>query len=464
MIKSISIQGLRGFASQCVVDFSLPNGELGSGLTILVGANNSGKTTILEALRSFNCDENNKPSFSEGKRNKACGDTVNLIMKTDDNSFCSIQSESCGGSNTVINIDSNSEPRDHMQRIFVLQSRRYVEYEFYRDQSDRNTFLLNQQMNAFNRTPNITNFNSRLFMMQENKNEFDKLLQKVLGNKLEWHIDQHDNGSYFIKIHQESVEHTSEGLGDGVWSIFTICDALYDSEQGSVIAIDEPELSLHPAYQKKVMRLLEEYARDRQIIISTHSPYYIDFNAIINGASLYRTVKKHNNDISLFSLSDESREKLKGFLLDFNQPHTLGIEAKEIFFLEDGIIVAEGQEDVIIYQKAAEQLGMELKGTFFGWGSGGASKIPSILKILNDLGFEKVVAIFDGDEEAEEEKTKDLFPNYPCFILPANDIRDKPKIEKPFKEGCMTEKGILKEEYKEEMKQLISMINSCLNN
>ncbi len=46
----------------------LPNDKLGGGLTILVGANNSGKTTILEAMRSFNSPKGNPPSFSERKK------------------------------------------------------------------------------------------------------------------------------------------------------------------------------------------------------------------------------------------------------------------------------------------------------------------------------------------------------------------------------------------------------------
>ena len=72
MVKSISIRGLRGFGEERTIEFAIPNRRLGSGITFIVGGNNSGKTTILEALRSFNCFTHNKPSFSERKRNKKC--------------------------------------------------------------------------------------------------------------------------------------------------------------------------------------------------------------------------------------------------------------------------------------------------------------------------------------------------------------------------------------------------------
>ena len=54
MIKSVTIHGLRGFGQERTIQFAIPNDTLGSGLTILVGGNNTGKTTILEALRAFN--------------------------------------------------------------------------------------------------------------------------------------------------------------------------------------------------------------------------------------------------------------------------------------------------------------------------------------------------------------------------------------------------------------------------
>lgn len=157
-------------------------------------------------------------------------------------------------------------------------------------------------------------------------------MRRVLGYDLEWTIEQNDNGNFYIKLTNYGCVHSSEGLGDGIWSVFTICDALYDSESNSVIAIDEPELSLHPAFQKRIMELFKEYAKDRQIIINTHSPYFIDMHSLVNGANLYRTVKKSNGNIYAYELSKEAKKSIQGFLKNINQPHTLGNEAKEIFF------------------------------------------------------------------------------------------------------------------------------------
>jgi len=466
MITNLVIHGLRGFGEKRTIQFALPNGNYGSGLTIFVGANNSGKTTILEALRSFNSSKDNPPSFSERKRNiKYENGKVHLLLQTTDMGDYIIDTIDGGGSTTTMSkVGADESTWLDSPKVFVLQSRRFVDYEFGQSFMERSDYLRNQQANIHNRTSSIYEFNARLFKMQKNKKAFNPILKRVLGYDLEWTIEQNDNGMYYLKLIINGCTHSSEGLGDGIWSVFTICDALYDSEPNSTIAIDEPELSLHPAYQKRILQLFKEYAKDRQIVINTHSPYFVDMNSLINGAYLYRTIKDENGNIDVFSLSDASKRSIEGFLKNINQPHTLGTEAKEMFFLEDRIIITEGQEDVIMYNKAADTVGLQLKGTFFGWGSGGSSNIAKVATILKDLGYKKVVAIFDGDKPKDLEQFIEHFPEYKGLIISAPDIRDKPSVNKPGKPGMMTQGGDLKEEYKDEMTLLFTNINSYFQN
>jgi hypothetical protein len=50
-IKSIEIMGYRGLEELASIKFAIPNGRLGSGLTLLVGPNGSGKSSVIEAIR-----------------------------------------------------------------------------------------------------------------------------------------------------------------------------------------------------------------------------------------------------------------------------------------------------------------------------------------------------------------------------------------------------------------------------
>lgn len=49
-IKRLTIKGLRGFSAKTNIHFAIPdNITPGSGLTVMVGPNNSGKSTVIEA-------------------------------------------------------------------------------------------------------------------------------------------------------------------------------------------------------------------------------------------------------------------------------------------------------------------------------------------------------------------------------------------------------------------------------
>lgn len=462
MITELSIWGLRGFGEEKTICFATCNGKPGGGITFFVGGNNSGKTTIIEALRAFNCSQEMPPSFSERKRNnKSDGKKVHIKLLTDSNRVFRIDTSEQGGSPTTVECIDDAEGKWDPPSIFVVPSRRFTEYEFYRGEANRLDYIRNQQNNYFNRTVRIDDFSSRLFNMFRHKEEFDSLLKKVLGYELEWTIEQIDNGNYYLKVIVNGNEHSSEGMGDGIWSVFTICDALYDSNAGDIIAIDEPELSLHPVYQKRIMEILAEYAKDRQIILNTHSPYFIDLYSIVNGAQLCRTVKNKSGDIEIYTLSEESKNNLKGFISDLNQPHTFGLEAKEVFFLEDNIILVEGQEDVIMYKRILEVLNMSIGGCFFGWGVGGAPKMKKIIKVLKELGYKKVAVIFDGDKREEKEQLEKEYKGYSFFNISTDDIRDKKEIVyKPAKNGIMTSNGTLKDEYMEESRRLMEEMNN----
>jgi predicted ATP-dependent endonuclease of OLD family len=304
------------------------------------------------------------------------------------------------------------------------------------------------------------------------RESFNKAMAKILGRELHRTIDANAAGHY-LKFTFGETTHNSDGVGDGIISLFSIIDSLYDSGNGAMIVIDEPELSLHPMYQKRLMRLLVEYSKDRQIVIFTHSPYFIDWESLFNTGKIYRTVREENG-IRVYSLKGKTVEKFKGFLTDYRNPHTLGLEAREVFFLEDKIIVVEGQEDVWFY-KHTETL-KDIKGDFFGWGAGGSEKIKTILEMLLDLGFKKIVVVLDADKTKVETGKKtstydDLVGKYAdkvkILFIPSDDIRDKDEQKSiPAKIGLVEKNAdpqtglyAVKSDYAEKISKLIKEIN-----
>ena len=144
---------------------------------------------------------------------------------------------------------------------------------------------------------------------------------------------------------------------------------------------------------------------------------------------------KANHRCVVSHLSSETAEEVGKLLGDLNNPHTLGLDARESLFQEDGVIVVEGQEDVVFYPEILDQLAgkerlscflaEELKERLFGWGAGGAHKVRTLLALFRDLGFSQVAAILDGNKRELMLELQQEFPKYDIHVIPADDVRSK---------------------------------------
>jgi energy-coupling factor transporter ATP-binding protein EcfA2 len=460
-LQKLELNGLRGFATLEELPFAIPNGKHGSGLTTLVGPNNGGKSTIVEALRALAAPSAQNPpqprSFTEGRRNKRAGDRI-MIRATD-------SSGNVGGLRSVESGTSTSEtewfPAQLEEQIFVLPSRRYFDPLFHKNAMTRDNYIVQYDMSSTARGGPLQQFGSRLFQVQKKRAEFDAVLEEVVNPVPKWAIDRTDSGQYYLKVETSCQYHSSEGLGEGLVSLLIIVDALYDSSLDDVIVIDEPELSLHPSLQRRLFTLLSKYAADRQIVIATHSPYFVDFNALLNGARIARLHLQDGSSV-VSTLGEPTIKRLAGFISNYNNPHILGLDAREAFFLEDRVILVEGQEDVIFYQQIADQLEIKIDGNFFGWGVGGAENMETVASLLRELGFKKVVGLLDGNRDALASKLQGEFLDYRFYAIPADDIRTKSSRQIPAVQGILDDKGEVRPEHQEAMTKLLTQVNNEL--
>lgn len=460
MLKSLSILGLRGFAEEQTLRFAQPNNNPGSGLTVVVGANNTGKTTIIEALRAL--IHRPKVSFSQGCRNQLAGDQITLKATDEKEATLIIQSTEPGSSETKTTSENGVVD---CTRLLVLQSRRAFEPYFSAGEMNREQYISSTEFPT-TRGSSSGYFSQRMTNIANNpsiKNKFDEVLGRVMNPVLDWAIDLADLGQHFIKVKRAKFNHTSEGLGEGLISLLYIIDALYDSKENDFIAIDEPELSLHPALQRKLSVLLTEYAATRQIVLSTHSPYFANFEALEKGSTVAR-VHLIRDQSRISQLSETTAQQISALIHNLNNPHIFGLNAQEVFFLEDRVILVEGQEDVIFYKRVQQQLEEQLGGDFYGWGVGGAGNMELIAKVLLDLGFQHVVGIFDKNQQALQERLSQDFPKFHFFVIPANDVRTKQEAPvKPAVEGLLdAENKNVRPEYIGEMKRLFEETNQYL--
>jgi predicted ATPase len=304
-LKKRENKGLRGFAELQELMFAVPNGTLGSGLTVLVGPNNGGKSTVVEALHALTTSHNEPRSFTEGRRNKRAGDRIWIRAEDTNGEVGGLRTVTSGGSETEWSPFTLSKRSSFSRLVDVL-------IRISQSPGLRESYVSRYSTQA-RRGTSLDQFAYRLFQVQEDRATFDAVLGKVLRPVPNWTIDQSDPGQYYLKLETRGQYHSSEGMGEGLVSLLFIIDALYDSTPGDVIVIDEPELSLHPILQRRLSALLTEYAADRQIVIATHSPYFADFHAMLNGARLARL---HQSDASsvISSRSESTLQDLAGFL------------------------------------------------------------------------------------------------------------------------------------------------------
>src|SRR5262249_48825157 len=123
--KSLAIHGLRGFAYEQTIEFAVPNGEPGSGLTILVGPNNGGKTTVIEALWLMSIE---KPeAIPEEYRNTVALQKVAITVRDGDDQVAHLRTVDDSGGHLVRSGSSGFEP---YRRMFVLPSKRSFDHRF----------------------------------------------------------------------------------------------------------------------------------------------------------------------------------------------------------------------------------------------------------------------------------------------------------------------------------------------
>lgn len=354
---------------------------------------------------------------------------------------------------------SNENNYPEVDDLFVTSSRRYWRtYTGTHNQTKQNykSSLIEQDRSTID-----SSFVNRIFDIVQNKDlksEYDQLLKQVMPDLSDWNI-QLSRGQNYIEYKTGSGEkHSSELLGDGVISLFKVIVPFVhkEDEEKELIIIDEPELSFHPQLKRRLADFLSEKSKEYQIIISTHSPHFISWSDIKNGAKVIRLSKVDDKFTETHTLSEDTICELDNVVTNWAAPFLLDEVAKEVFFA-DKVFFTEGQEDVGLIKKFILEKDINTNFDIFGYGANGAGNIPKFLQMAGDL---DVIAggLFDGDKKSEAE-----FPgsdNYYIKVHSKDDIRDKANKNKT---GLFDKEGNIKDECEEELKGIIKEFNKLKN-
>ncbi len=428
--KKFTIKNFRCFSDEQSLLFATPVvGKIGSGITYIVGANNSGKTTLIEGVCLRKDHKIKNSEKLAGKLPEFClYDNENILKRKVE----LIREESY----TLV---ANPNIEDNKDLFEIISSRRHWESPASAISTVKEA-LANAITGQTPRKPQNIAVASILMKIEADParyQTFIDLVKRVIPEFTKWAVGYEEN-EYIEYISAAGTKHKTDYLGDGVISVIRILTHLFE-ESTTALIIDEPELSLHPLAQKRLIKLIAEYSQKRQIIISTHSPYFVNWEYLANGAILNRVAKTDDTSSKVHTLKDATNYASLISGANWQQPFLMDEVAKEIFFANDNILFLEGQEDVGLLRSEFSDAEIHL----FGYGVRGYNNFKLALTMAKDLGFQKVGAIIDKgeNEDAIFSALCKEFADYKIMQWNKNDIRDKESLTTVAKSGYFDSDG-----------------------
>ncbi|MFF9275040.1 AAA family ATPase [Streptomyces griseosporeus] len=205
--------------------------------------------------------------------------------------------------------------------------------------------------------------------------------------------------------------HNIKDVGTGVEQILlTLVAGLTSSAQ--TIVLEEPETGLHPAAQRALLRVIQEWTNEgRDFYISTHSTVFLDW-ATSNILEVRR-----ENDTSTVQRVAENREDVL---------HALGVRLSDALSAER-LLVLEGKSDELILQEWFPHLFGDPKvAVIRGEGGDSARHVDILSKWLEKadrMSLRKILYIRDRDELPQRLLTK-LSASESAFLLPCREIEN----------------------------------------
>ncbi len=338
-IKSLCLSNFKGFiGDNHQINFKTPNGKAGSGLNIFIGENNSGKSSIFEAVNFLRngiteYDAHRiKSKLSDGTRpNEACVELA-FCGNIHDEILCFIPENR----QTIFNNAINHEQRLKVKRDTANYKRLYIwnnnlheyanliadahfktlfETNFIwadTNPNDEATFgpttlcglLLKKIAKAHINSPAYQRFresfnevfNSPISELRQQIAAIEQKIQHIFIEQFgqadihfkfdELKIDSFFKNSSIFITESDGVDIPMSEKGNGMQRSVALAllqvyaeELAHDEEQGQTkpfyLFIDEPELCLHPKGQTKLLEALLEISKTKQVFLTTHSPYFL---------------------------------------------------------------------------------------------------------------------------------------------------------------------------------------------
>lgn len=257
--------------------------------------------------------------------------------------------------------------------------------------------VLNQLAEEIN--PLFQQFNAN-WSVEFKSNAKVKKFQDLISEDISFHIDDkagfnnESKGSGlqklgFILLHQKIIEKLSR------------------TKKNIIFCIDEPDAFLHRGLQLKLRDVLYDISNKHQVIVTTHSPEFIDSSSLknvilldqeIGKEKLYKRTNTYINSINTISIDlseDDGAKKIREYL---------GLEEDKTDLLDKYNLFVEGKCDEKYISELCKFFGIETKRIF---AIDGVDKYDRELQFYNDWYSDskknpEITLLFDNDKAGRD--------------------------------------------------------------
>lgn len=380
-ITGIELKNVRSFDNLDKIDFS-------TRINILVGANNSGKSTILNSIFLLQNQE------ALNRNDITIGETESLVKL----SFKGEHPKFSGDLSRFNKIEFllNNENI----HVFTSTSGDKAPFSRFRDKEPDNLiypYLSKRKTIKFEDTINEANTNSVLGNFKNLYSKIDRLItpqyqpgnkqyvkacNDILGFEISTLAKETGKQAVLFIHNQEHIPLTA--MGEGVTNIIGLITDLCVAEE-RIFIIEEPENDIHPKALKALLELISEKSKSNQFFISTHSNIVMKYLGAVENSKIFN-ITNNRSDQKRPNLKLSSIEEVSNSPLDRQRIlEELGYDFFDFSLWKAWLFLEESSAEVIIRDHLIRWFVPKLKFELRTFSAGSISQIKPKLDDFNKL-------------------------------------------------------------------------------
>jgi len=209
---------------------------------------------------------------------------------------------------------------------------------------------------------------------RKNLTQFKQFITDIIGKSIDFVIKVNPTRLY-LKVDEKELDF--DVLPDGLRSLLSwVGDLMMIMDQvrwkdntplferNFILLLDEIEVHLHPAWQRKILPVLQKFFINAQIFVTTHSPYIVNS---IDGAYIYELAHANGNTIiapPTISKTNDSISYVLNKVFGIKSEYGISVEKKlnKFYDLRNRVLNEQGKaiEQFIIAKNDLLELNDEL--------------------------------------------------------------------------------------------------------